>query len=824
MLIKYVKLSNIRSYISEKVDFPRGSVLLSGDIGSGKSTILLAIEFCLFGIKRGDFSGSSILRHGKQQGFVEVCLEIDKKEFVIRRNLKASTTGIKQDAGYIIADGVKKELTASELRAFVLELLGYPKNLLSKTKDLIYRYTVYTPQEEMKLILFEDKDTRIEILRKVFGIDKYKTVTDNVSVYLRELKRQNAYLAEDVKSIDEKQELLEKKKAEIKLAEKKLAGSQAMLAKKKAELCEKESELEIKEEAMKAMLEKKQELASSKLANQELEKQASRVADDISKLKLKISQTVTRISELHVSPNAVKREACEKAIAVLERELYSITARKAGLESQQKLLEKEVESGKQALAIREAKAKEIPSAEYIKRLETAVMGMEELQNSIAQKEALFYKISANCSKFQAGKESSEALLKQVSSLDTCPTCLQVVNENHKHRIAEEEREKLVNANNAILALQKQSDECNTSLQKAKAKADELNEKEKELSILKHKAETAEEAVEELVKMRDEAERRKAELEKVKHGLAMVTDEAVLGIRSKINQEQELLKKAREAELIQKEKESLEKMNTERVEESQKLSERLEALHNELKNAQAKITALESELKSLPIMERELLTLKAAFKVEKQNEREIEVYCATSQEQINGLSEFSRLLAEEVAAMADKKQKLLESEKTADWIETFFLNLVSVMEKHVLLNIHREFNEFFREWFNMLIEDQAMEARLDSDFTPSILQDGYEVDICDLSGGEKTACALAYRLALNRVINDLVSGIKTRDIIMLDEPTDGFSSEQLDRVREVLEKLRVKQTIIVSHESKIESFVENIIRVAKVDHESRIQEY
>lgn len=82
-------------------------------------------------------------------------------------------------------------------------------------------------------------------------------------------------------------------------------------------------------------------------------------------------------------------------------------------------------------------------------------------------------------------------------------------------------------------------------------------------------------------------------------------------------------------------------------------------------------------------------------------------------------------------------------------------------------------------------------------------------------------ALSYRLALNKVINDVVSGIKTKDILMLDEPTDGFSSEQLDKVRDVLNQLNMKQIIIVSHEPKIESFVDNIIRVEKEEHVSSI---
>ena len=57
--------------------------------------------------------------------------------------------------------------------------------------------------------------------------------------------------------------------------------------------------------------------------------------------------------------------------------------------------------------------------------------------------------------------------------------------------------------------------------------------------------------------------------------------------------------------------------------------------------------------------------------------------------------------------------------------------------------------------------------------------------------------------------------------MLDEPTDGFSTEQLDKIRDVLSQLNMKQVIIVSHEDKIESFVDNVIRVKKEEHISQI---
>ena len=60
MIIKKLIIENLRSYEKEEISFPIGSTLLSGDIGSGKTTILLAIEFALFGLQPGQ-KGTSIL-------------------------------------------------------------------------------------------------------------------------------------------------------------------------------------------------------------------------------------------------------------------------------------------------------------------------------------------------------------------------------------------------------------------------------------------------------------------------------------------------------------------------------------------------------------------------------------------------------------------------------------------------------------------------------------------------------------------------------------------------------------------------------------------
>ena len=160
-----------------------------------------------------------------------------------------------------------------------------------------------------------------------------------------------------------------------------------------------------------------------------------------------------------------------------------------------------------------------------------------------------------------------------------------------------------------------------------------------------------------------------------------------------------------------------------------------------------------------------------------------------------------------------KEKLDYINELESWLSRKFAPVVSFIEKSVMVKLKSQFSNLFAEWFYMLVSD-SFNVKLNDDFTPIIEQYDYELDYQYLSGGERTAIALAYRLSLNQVINSMLSKIKTRDLVILDEPTDGFSEQQLDKMRDVLNQLNVKQLIIVSHEQKIEGFVENVIRFRK----------
>ena len=69
------------SYKDQVIDFPLGKTLFEGDIGSGKSTILMALEFGLFGL--GSEKAGSLLRIGENEGSVSIVFESEEKEYTV---------------------------------------------------------------------------------------------------------------------------------------------------------------------------------------------------------------------------------------------------------------------------------------------------------------------------------------------------------------------------------------------------------------------------------------------------------------------------------------------------------------------------------------------------------------------------------------------------------------------------------------------------------------------------------------------------------------------------------------------------------------------
>ena len=247
-----------------------------------------------------------------------------------------------------------------------------------------------------------------------------------------------------------------------------------------------------------------------------------------------------------------------------------------------------------------------------------------------------------------------------------------------------------------------------------------------------------------------------------------------------------------------------------VEELEKISLVIE---NETRILNSQFISLENSSEELSEFDEIFEKIERNFEDVLKEERIAEIKAAELRREIQVFSLQIEELKEKINRIERIKQEINYLTEIENWLSQKFVPLISFIEKNVMIKLKSEFSVLFAEWFSMLVSD-SLSVGLDDDFTPIIKNQDYEIDYSYLSGGERTAVALAYRLALNQVINSLLSKIKTRDIVILDEPTDGFSDRQLDKMRDVLNQLNVKQLIMVSHEQKIEGFVENVIRLKK----------
>ncbi len=806
MIIKRIKLRNIRSYEDSEIVFPEGSVLLSGDIGAGKSTILMALEFALFGVK-SESPATALLRKGKRQGYVELEFEIDNKKVIIKRGLKQSNNRISQTNGYIIIDGVKKEYAPGELKSFIIKLLGYPEELQRKKKSLIYRFTVYTPQEEMKRILFESREERLNTLRKVFGIDKYKRIKENASIILGNIKTR-------IKEETVRSERIDELKTEIKNLEEEETKLNKLREEVKERVLEEQKRLNQEQKKLNALNE---ELKNLILLKQELDitrkgiNEKQEIIEDV-KQKIKLLEEELKKLEGVDVEEIKKKQELKESIGLLEKEIREL---------QNQITRKKTE--KESL-LREKQGLELELKELMNELkllkekkdekDKVLVKIEELKEQTKNKEKVegeIKRLKEETIRLRSELKNTEDRIKTLSTAEKCPVCYQDIKGDYKEKL--------------ISGLTKKKEELTG---KIKEEEKLIKEKEEEFSSIKEKEDEYQklmlklsglnEALKNANKTKDLALKKKERINEINTKLKGMSseeeEEKVKSLEEKLASLKKELDNILESEKALEKKKGLERQILELKERTKKLSEELESLKKReeelLKNIEEK-RGIEELLKQ----ENERIELiNKALK-----EKEIELA------KINKEIEFKREMIEKLnKELKEKELSLKKLEKLKElrfWIEEHFIKLVDLIEKQVMMRIHSEFNDLFQEWFNTLIEEETMNARLDEDFTPIVIQNGYEIEIENLSGGEKTSLALAYRLALNKVINDLTSQIKTKDLIILDEPTDGFSEQQLDKVRDVIKALNMKQVIIVSHEQKIESFVDNIIRIVKEEGVSKV---
>ena len=201
MRIKAVQLENMRSHVETTVPLDRGFNCLVGGLGCGKSSVLYAIDFALFGDPLGR-SYDYLLREGADMGKVAVHFLHGGKTYTLLRALRRRGKGIGQDMeqlkffeGEQLIASAKSEAVAEQLKA----ITGLDRNL--------FREVVWVRQEHLKELLDVAPRQRQKKLDQLFGLSDYEVAWSSLARFQRDYTIERGVYERDpdVTGVDELQ-------------------------------------------------------------------------------------------------------------------------------------------------------------------------------------------------------------------------------------------------------------------------------------------------------------------------------------------------------------------------------------------------------------------------------------------------------------------------------------------------------------------------------------------------------------------------------------------------------------------------------------------
>jgi exonuclease SbcC len=127
--------------------------------------------------------------------------------------------------------------------------------------------------------------------------------------------------------------------------------------------------------------------------------------------------------------------------------------------------------------------------------------------------------------------------------------------------------------------------------------------------------------------------------------------------------------------------------------------------------------------------------------------------------------------------------------------------------------------FVQQVLDSLVGDESsiLNVLIDETYTPYVKSErGFDREVSNLSGGERTLLAFAYRLGLGQLIMLSRTG-HGLSILMLDEPTENLGSEDgsIERLAEAISRFKaIEQIIAVTHSEAFAAKADHVITLDK----------
>jgi exonuclease SbcC len=770
-MITRVQIKNWRSHLDTTLDFSEGTNALIGIMGSGKTSILDAICFALFGTFPTAASKKIRLEDviskkpkEAKESEVQLFFELGNNEWFIKRTIskiKATSSELRRKVGgeWQLVEGPQPSKVNEEV-----------ERLLKVDYDLFTR-AIYSEQNELDTFLTIPKGQRMRKIDQLLAIDKFECARQSVMALSTRCSR----------TAEEKQQLLAG-----------LEGSGiAALPQLQAELEQLSQERRRLEANCSAQVE----------TRRSLERQLSELRarrDIYIQLVHELETAKALLSQTEADIDTLKRELTAEEIAYSEMTTADLQARVEQVSATEQLLRQNRESEDRKIndlrSVIASKAAKISLLETDKipglkqtiderdklKVQLRRLSPKKLKEQIDDCSRSIDRARAAAQRAQLQVEQTEESLNELAKVGAaCPICDQPLSDKKKENLEQHKREAIeklkaqtARQEKATYELTEQLAQLENQLRQANlldARLEASADSEKQLKF-------AQDAVQQL---RTELEAHSTEARMLEKTLRLLETElesahaATERLRSVLGKRTSLASKLAKSRELQ---ERTNELSARRAQVRVVTQGELEQMENELAQAISSASAYETRLSSLSALTNEKQARLAELQAR--------------------LHELERIRAEMAKLQALAGQfKLLEAGLTATQAQ-LRQNFISAVNQamHNLWEYLYPYKDF---WSCRLAIEEGDYVLQMADSTGWVPADGL------VSGGERAMGCLALRMAFALVLAPQLRWL------VLDEPTHNLDSRAVDDLAVVLHDRIgefVDQVFLITHDSALEAAV------------------
>ncbi len=255
---------------------------------------------------------------------------------------------------------------------------------------------------------------------------------------------------------------------------------------------------------------------------------------------------------------------------------------------------------------------------------------------------------------------------------------------------------------------------------------------------------------------------------------------------------------------------------------------LEILKNRYYYLVSRLSDLENELKELKGLEETRLKLLELLSSRKNELEEVEEELTNLRRKLTEIETRIKVLEERRKEAASLEKKIKEMRHMLENYEKAQRALEKIKRALSPQGLPRIIREAAKQRLEQSLTEMLNEfnidfdyVKLDEDYNVYLVTRSGEKSVQMLSGGERIALAIAYRLALARIIGERIESM------IMDEPTVHLDEERrrelISIIKQGLEATGLAQLVVVTHERELEEAADKVIEVRREQGESRVVE-